>query len=41
MMNKATNEIRFLFGTASLKELMLKAGMAIEDWQCVCKDYID
>lgn len=41
MMNKKTNEIRFLFGSRTLKELMSKAGMTAEDWQCVCKDYID
>lgn len=41
MMNKRTNEIRFLFGSRTLKELMAKAGMTAEEWECVCKDYID
>lgn len=41
MMNKKTNEIRFLFGSRTLKELMSKAEMVAEEWECVCREYID
>lgn len=41
MMNKKTNEIRFLFSCRGLAYAMEKAGMTANEWECVCRDYID